>query len=112
MGQFFTPNIEVGTARLRGWSMLGVCLLPAFTHLGHECQDRLSPCDGMHVGANWTSVVTLIRKSFAGMESEPLLTPKEKNLLTGGSEEGRNRDAASRRTASPTHYRLSCPGPR
>ena len=29
--------------------MLGVFLLPAFTHLRHECQDVLSLCDGMHV---------------------------------------------------------------
>ena len=33
--------------------MDGVCwvcfCLPAFTRLGHECQDLLSPCDGMHV---------------------------------------------------------------
>ena len=29
--------------------MLGVFLLLAFTCLGHECQDLLSPCDGMHV---------------------------------------------------------------
>ena len=27
----------------------GVFLLPAFTQLGHECQDLLSLCDGMHV---------------------------------------------------------------
>ena len=29
--------------------MLGVLLLPVFTRLGHECQDLLSPRDGMHV---------------------------------------------------------------
>ena len=29
--------------------MLGVFLLPAFTRLGYECQDILSPSDGMHV---------------------------------------------------------------
>ena len=28
--------------------MLGVLLLPAYTCLGHECQDLLSPCDGMY----------------------------------------------------------------
>ena len=33
---------------LHGWCMLGV-LLPAFSRLGHACQDLLSPCDGMHV---------------------------------------------------------------
>ena len=31
---------------------------------------------------------------------------------TGGPEEDRNRDAASRRTANPTHYRLNYSGPR
>ena len=45
----FNPTIEVVTFRLRGWRKLGVFLLPAFTRLGHECQDLLSPCDGMHV---------------------------------------------------------------
>ena len=47
--------------------MLGVFLLLAFTHLGHECQDLLSPCDEMHV--------------FGGMEFEPMLTPREKSPL-------------------------------
>ena len=28
--------------------MLSVFLLPAFTRLGHGCQDVLSPWDGMH----------------------------------------------------------------
>ena len=37
------------TFRLCGWCMLVVFLLPAFTSLGHECQDLLSLCDGMHV---------------------------------------------------------------
>ena len=46
---FFNPTIKVVTFRLRGWCVLGVFLLPAFTHLGHECQDLLSPCDEMHV---------------------------------------------------------------
>ena len=36
---FFNPTIEVVTFRLRGLCMLGVFLLPAFTRLGHECQD-------------------------------------------------------------------------
>ena len=44
---FFNPTIEVVTFRLRGWCMLRV--LPAFTRLGHERQDLLSSCDGMHV---------------------------------------------------------------
>ena len=43
---YVNPTIEVVTFRLRGWCMLDVFLLPAFTRLGHECQDLLSPCDG------------------------------------------------------------------
>ena len=46
---FFNPTIKVVTFRLRGWCVLGVFLLPAFTRLGHERQDFLSPCDEMHV---------------------------------------------------------------
>ena len=47
--RFFNPTIKVVTFRLRGWCVLGVFLLPAFTRLGHERQDLLSPCDEMHV---------------------------------------------------------------
>ena len=36
---FFNPNIEVVTFHLCGWCVLGVFLLPAFTRLGHQCQD-------------------------------------------------------------------------
>ena len=46
---FFNPNIKVVTFRLHGWCVLGLFLLPAFTRLGHERQDLLSPCDEMHV---------------------------------------------------------------
>ena len=49
MWPFFNPTIKVVTFRLCGWCVLGVFLLPAFTRLGHERQDLLSPCDGMHV---------------------------------------------------------------
>ena len=45
----FIPTTEEVTFRLHEWCMLEVFLLLAFTHLGHECQDLLSPCDGMHV---------------------------------------------------------------
>ena len=47
--RFFDPTIKVVTFCLRGWCVLGVFLLPAFTRLGHERQDLLSPCDEMHV---------------------------------------------------------------
>ena len=49
MWPFFNPTIKVVTFRLRGWCVLGVFLLPAFTRLGHERQDLLSPWDEMHV---------------------------------------------------------------
>ena len=44
----FNPTIEVVTFRLRGWCVLGVFLLPAFTRLEH----LLDPCDGMHVSTD------------------------------------------------------------
>ena len=46
---FFHPTIEVVTFHLRGWCMLGVFLLLAFTRLRHECLELLSLCDGMHL---------------------------------------------------------------
>ena len=46
---FLNPAIEVVTLHLRGWCMWGVFLMPAFTRLGHECQDLLSLCNGVHV---------------------------------------------------------------
>ena len=48
------PTIEVVTFRLCGWCKLGIFLLLAFTCQGHERQDLLSPCDGMHVCTDWT----------------------------------------------------------
>ena len=52
LGEIFvyvTVFSEIVTYRLHGWCMLGVFLLPAFAHLGHECQGSLSLCDRMHV---------------------------------------------------------------
>ena len=63
--------------------MLGVFLLPPFTHLGHECQDLLSLCDGMHVCTDWTSIYTLIQKCFLNGVS---VNFKGKIPSTGGSE--------------------------
>ena len=74
----FNPTIEVVTFRLHGWCMLGVFLLPAFTHLGHECQDRLSPCDGMPDVHRLARGLYSHPKEFWGLESEPMLPPREK----------------------------------
>ena len=47
------------------------------------------------------------------MESEPMLTPKEKSPLSEklSSEEDRTHDALSSRTSSPTHYQRGIPAP-
>ena len=58
-----------------------VWLLPIFIRLGHEGQDLLSLCDGMHVYTDQTLAYTLIQKSFEGIKSEPKLTPKKKSPL-------------------------------
>ena len=52
-------------------------------------------------------------KEFLGKESEPVLTPRKKSPLPEkiSSEEDRTHDAASSRTASPTHYQLSYSDP-
>ena len=34
------------------WMVHAGCVFVAFTHLGHECQDLWSPCDGMHVSTD------------------------------------------------------------
>ena len=49
MWPFSNPTIKLVTFRLRGWCVLGMFLLPAFTRLGHERQDLLSPCTEMRV---------------------------------------------------------------
>ena len=83
MWQLFNPTIQVVTFRLRGWCVLGVFLLPAFTRLGHERQDLLSPCDEMHVCTDYTSAYTLIQKSFWGNGVWTHVISKGKILSTG-----------------------------
>ena len=64
-----------------------------------------------------TSVYTRIRNSFGGMESEPMLTPREKSPLPKKKKkkkilrERRTHDAASNRTVSPTHCQRAIPAP-
>ena len=90
MWPFFNPTIKVVTFRLRGWCVLGVFLLSAFTRQGHERQDLLSPCDEMHVCTDWTSVYTLIRTSIGGngvwthVNSKGKI-PSTENVPRGGS---------------------------
>ena len=99
---------EIVTFHLPGWCMLGVLLLPAFTCLGHECQD-------FWVSAIWNACVHNLDlglhshpKDLYGMESEPMLTPKEKSWMPL---RGWTRDDVPHRIASPTHYQLRYSSP-
>ena len=53
------------------------------------------------------------KRVLGGMESEPMLTPREKVPLPEkvSPEEDRTHDTASRRTASPTHYQWAIAAP-
>ena len=88
--------------------MLGVFLLPAFTRLGHECQDLLSPCDEIYAQTRPRFILSS-EVVFGGMEFEPMLTPREKSPLPKMSpEEDRTRDTVD---SEPKHYQLSYSGP-
>ena len=91
MWPFFNPTVKVVTFHLRGWCVLGVFLLPAFTHLGHERQ-------GSFESVRWNACVHRLdlslyshpKEFFGGMEFEPMLSPREKsplpeNVPRGGS---------------------------
>ena len=54
-----------------------------------------------------------IRNSFQGMESEPMLTPREKSHLPQkfSSDEDWTHNSASSRTASPIQYQWTIPAP-
>ena len=106
---FFNPTIEVVTFRIFGWFMLGVCLLPAFTCLGNECQDLLSPYDRMHVCTDLTSVYTIIWKEFLGNDVRTHVNSKGKSHLQkiffrGISNPGRCTKQDSEPNTLPTSY--------
>ena len=83
MWPFFLKNTtkEVVTFCLHGWCTLGVFWLPAFTNLGHECQDLLSLCREMHACIDWTRVYNLIQKSLLGNGVQTHANSKGKNPL-------------------------------
>ena len=106
---FFNPTIKVVTFRLRGWCVLGVFLLPAFTRLGHERQDLLSPAMKCMYAQTRPRFILSSEGVFGGMEFVPMLTPREKSPLPKISpEEDRTRDAVE---SEPKHYQLSYSGP-
>ena len=67
--------------------MLGVFLLPAFTRLGHERPDLLSPGNGIHVCTDLG--LYSHQKEFLGNGFRNHVSSKGKIRSTGGSEEGR-----------------------
>ena len=96
---FFIPPIEVVTFRLRGLCMLGVFLLSAC--LEHECQDLLSLSAG-NTGVNRLALdLCSHMKGFKGLESEPMLTSREKSLKTRQAQTGLN---CSHKILGPTQY--------
>ena len=76
--------------------MDGACWLfslPAFTGLGHECQDLWSPCNGMHVCTDCTLVFTLYQKEFWGNGVRTHVNSKGKlPPFTDGFEQGWTRE--------------------
>ena len=105
----FNPTIEVVTIHLCGWCMLGVFLLPAFTHLGHECRVLFE-------FVWWNAYVHRLdlslyshQKEFYGMESKPTLTPREKSPLLEA--QSRVELMTQHKAGQPTHYPLSYSGP-
>ena len=109
---FANPNIEAVTFCLCGWCVLGVCLLPAFTRLGHEHQDILSQCDGMHV-CRLDFDLCSHPNEFWGNGVRTHANSKGKILSTKKfiPEEEQTHGAASSRTAIPTHYQRAIPAP-
>ena len=59
------------------------------------------------------SLYSRLKEFFWGMESERMSTPRENSPLPEkfSSEEDQTHDAASSRTASPTHYQWAIPAP-
>ena len=97
----FNPSIEVVTFCPCGWCVLCVFLLPSFTCLGHECRHLLSPCDGMYVCRDKTSVYTLIQEYFGGNGVRTHANSKGKIPSSRGSEEDWTHNTASHRTVGP-----------
>ena len=110
MWPFFNLTIEVVTFHHRGWCMLGVFLLPAFTCLGHEYEDLLE-------SVRWSACVHRLDlgwhshpKDFGGNGIRTHVTPRDKSPLPEEVFPGEDEthDTASSRTWSLTHYQLSC----
>ena len=74
MWLFFNPTFKVVTFLLRGWCVLGVFLLPAFTRLGHERQDLWVRAMKCMCAQTRPRFILSSERVFGGMEFEPMLT--------------------------------------
>ena len=106
---FLNPIKKVVTFHLCGWFMLGVFLLPAFTHLGREYQDLLSSCNACVHRLNFGLYSR--PKEFSENGSQNYFKFKEKIPSTGGSEKGQTPNTASCKTASPDATNWVIPSP-
>ena len=88
--------------------MLGV-FVAGIDPLGHKCQELLRHALE-RTCAKTSPRFILSSQRVLGNGVRTRINFKAKIPSTGGSEEGRTGDAASRRTASPTLYRLSYSG--
>ena len=110
MWPFFNPTIEVFTCHLCGWCMLGV-----FVAGIHPSRTWMS---GSFECIRWNACVHRLDlglyshpNEFWGNGVRTHVNSKGKISSTGGSEEVQTCSAASCRTASQTHYRLSYSSP-
>ena len=111
MWLFSNPTLGVVIFRLCGLCMLGAFLLPAFTCLGHERQDLLSPCDGMH-RLHFGLYCHL--KEFGGSGVRTYVNSKVKNPLYWNSPWRRRIKSMTLHQAgqaSPTHYQRAVSAP-
>ena len=63
--------------------LAGCVFVAAFSCLGHEYQDLLGLCDGMHVCTTRPWFILSSERVLGGMESEPMITPRGKSPLPG-----------------------------
>ena len=89
-----------------------VFLLLAFTHLVYDTNVRIFESMPWNASVHRVdlSLYSRLKKSL-GMESDSMLTPREKSPVVDSSKQRQTHDAASHRIVSQTHHRLSCSSP-
>ena len=113
MWPFFNPTTLAATFCLQEWCMLGVFLLPAFNYLRHECQDLwVRVMEYMYTQTRSRFILELSFERNSGMESEPMLTAREKSPLPEAHRrvEPATLHQAGQPTQHTTHWAIpACP---